>query len=122
MIRDESQIKGLELPIGVVSLLLYAGDVTGLVADVESAKLFFTIGKISGQYAGLVLNMSKTDALWIGENPSCELNSIGVSYMFISNDMDLDIDLNLKERIYTIRSVITNWKRRNLTSIACTWL
>ena len=43
MIRDESQIKGLELPIEVVSLLLYADDVTGLVADVESAKLFFTI-------------------------------------------------------------------------------
>ena len=41
MIRDESQIKGLELPIGVVSLFLYADDVTGLMADVESAKLFF---------------------------------------------------------------------------------
>ena len=39
MVRDESQIKGLELPIRAVSLLLYAGDVTGLVADVESAKL-----------------------------------------------------------------------------------
>ena len=124
MIRDESQIKGLELPIGVVSLLLYTDDVTGLVADVESAKLFFTIVKIFGQYSGLVLNMSKTEALWIGENPSCELNSIGVSchkqaiqIMFISNDMDLAIDLNLKERINTIRSVINNWKRRNLTLI-----
>ena len=37
--------------------------------------------------------------------------------MFISNDMDLAIDLNLKERINTIRSVINNWKRRNLTLI-----
>ena len=44
MIRDESPIKGLELPIGAVSLLIYVDDVTGLVADVESAKLFFTIG------------------------------------------------------------------------------
>ena len=79
MIRDESQIKGLELPIGVVSLLIHVDDVTGLVADVESAKLFFTIVKIFGQYSGLVLNMSKTEALWIGENPSCELNFIGVS-------------------------------------------
>ena len=50
MVRHESQIKGLELPIGVVSLLLYADDVTGLVADVESAKLFFTFVKIFGQY------------------------------------------------------------------------
>ena len=122
MLRDESQIKGLELPIGVVSLLLYADDVTGLVPDVESANLFFTIVKIFGQYSRLVLNMSKTEALWIGENPSCELNSIGVSCnkqaikilgVFISND----IDLNLKERINTIRSVINNWKRRNLTLI-----
>ena len=38
MVRDKSQIEGLELPIGVVSLLLYAGDVTGLVA--ESAKFY----------------------------------------------------------------------------------
>ena len=109
-----------------MSLLLYADDVTGLVADVESTKLFFTIGKIFGQYSGFVLNMSKTEALWIGENPSCELNSIGVSChkqaikilgVFISNNMDLAIDLNLKERIISIRSVINNWKRRNLTLI-----
>ena len=31
--------------------------------------------------------------------------------------MDLAIDLNLKERIITIRSVINNWKRINLTLI-----
>ena len=43
MIRDESQIKGLELPIGVVPLLLYADDVTGVVADIESAKLFLPL-------------------------------------------------------------------------------
>ena len=75
------------------------------MADVESAKLFFTI---FGQYSGLVLNMSKTEALWLGENPSCELNSIGVSChkqaikilgVFISNDINLAIDVNLKERI-----------------------
>ena len=42
-------IKGLELQNWTgVSLLLYADDVTGLVADVESAKLFFTIVKIFG--------------------------------------------------------------------------
>ena len=106
MVRDESQIK---LPIGVVSLLLYADDVTGLVADVESAKLFFTIVKFCGQYSGLVLNMSKTKALWIGENPSAELNCIGVSChkqaikilgVLISNNMDLAIDLNLEEKNY----------------------
>ena len=70
--------------------------------------------------------MSKTEALRIGENPNCELNSIGVSChkqaikilgVFISNNMDLAIDLNLKKRIITIRSVINNWKRRNLTLI-----
>ena len=102
MVRDKSQIKGLELPIGLVSLLLYADDVTGQVADVESAELFFTIVNFFGQYSGLLLNMSKTEALCIGENPSCELNSIGVSChkqaikilgVFISNDMDLAIDL-----------------------------
>ena len=38
--------------------------------------------------------------------------------VFISNDMDLAIDLNLKERIDTIRSVINNWKKRNLTLIS----
>ena len=51
--------------------------------------------------------MGKTEALWIGENPSCELNSIGVSCykqaikilgVFRSHDMDLAIDLNLKEK------------------------
>ena len=31
--------------------------------------------------------------------------------------MDLAIDLSLKERINTIRSVINNWKRRNFTLI-----
>ena len=46
MMRDESQIKGLELPIGVVSLLLYIDDVTGLVADVESDKLFLPLLKL----------------------------------------------------------------------------
>ena len=70
--------------------------------------------------------MSKTEGLWIGEKPSCELNSICVSCheqaikilrVFISNDMDLAIDLNLKEKTNTIRSVINNWKRRNLTLI-----
>ena len=69
--------------------------------------------------------MNETEALWIGENPSCELNSTGVSChkqaikilgVFISNDMDLAIDLNLKERINTITSVIKNWKRRNLNT------
>ena len=29
MIRDDNKIKGLELPVGIVSLLLYADDVTG---------------------------------------------------------------------------------------------
>ena len=87
------------------------------MADVESAELFFTIVQIFGQYSGLVLNMSKTEALWIRENTSCDLNLIGVSChkqaikilgVFISNYMDLAIDLNLKEIIITIRSVINN--------------
>ena len=61
--------------------------------------------------------MSKTEALWIGENTSCDSNSIGVSChkqaikilgVLISNYMDLAIDLNLKEIIITIRSVINN--------------
>ena len=68
--------------------------------------------------------MIKTESLWIGKNPSCELNSTGVlcykeaikiSGVLISNDMDLAIELNLKGRIHTIRSVINNCKTRNLT-------
>ena len=58
MIIYENPIKGLNLQIGVVSLLLYA--------DVESAKPFFTIANFFGQNSGLVLNMSKTESLWIG--------------------------------------------------------
>ena len=106
--------------------LCHADDVTGLVADIESAKQIFTIVKILGRYSGLVLIMSKTKALWMEENPSGELNPIGVSChkqaikilgVFISNDMDLAIDLNLKKKNNTIRSVINNRKRRNLTLI-----
>ena len=65
MVRDESHIKGLELPNGVVSLLLYVDDVTGLVADVESAKLFFTIVKMFGQYrCSLVESQRTSEVEW----------------------------------------------------------
>ena len=60
-----------------------------------------------------MLNIRKTEALWIGV--SCHKQAIKILGVFISNDIDLAIDLKLKERINTIRSVINNWKRRNLT-------
>ena len=96
------------------------------MANVESAKLFLNIVEEFGSYSGLLLNMSKTEALWIGENRNCDFDTIGVSYtnpaikllgVFVSNDLDLTTELNLKERIKTIRSVINSWKRRNLTLI-----
>ena len=75
------------------------------------------------RYAGLKLNVDKTEVIWLGKNNRfgkiCNINitskPIKVLGIWLSKDADEVLNLNFEERIDKLNILLNAWKQRNLT-------
>lgn len=125
-IRQNEKIKGLNINDTEIKVLQYADDTTAFISDTESIRELLSTIETFGAYSGLKINKSKTEALWIGSESQSRKKPIGIKWpekaikllgIYISNDRETSIKLNVESRITKIKNLINTWYWRNLTLI-----
>ena len=58
----------------MIKLLQYADDTLGIIQDDISAKHFLQVIIDFGHISGLTLNMTKTEAVWLGVNRNIDVH------------------------------------------------
>jgi len=125
-IRQNEMIKGIKVSDTEIKVLQYADDTNGTVEDIESAKRFLAEVDTFGTYSGLQLNKEKTEAMWLGSSRNSRSKPLGLSWsgkplrilgVYCSYSESECDERNFDERVKKCRSILNEWKSRNLTMI-----
>ena len=73
-IRNEENMKGISIDRLETKLLQFADDTTAVLSDLDSARALFSLFEFFEKASGLNLNVTKTEAMWIGSLQNCEVN------------------------------------------------
>ena len=124
-IRQNSDIKGIYIgDEQETKLLQYADDTTAILADTNSAKIFFELLDRFRSISGLKINCSKTEGMWIGslkeskeehfgiKRPKIPIKALGVYFTY---DQKLLKEKNFIERLDSIKKLINIWSSRGLS-------
>ncbi len=124
-IRQERTITGIKLGESTeLKLLQYADDTNGLLSDIQSAKIFLRVVKEFGSFSGLMLNVDKTEGMWLGCNRTNQGKPLGIVWpdkplrilgVYVSYDKEACYQLNFESRIFKAKRIIHMWSSRNLT-------
>ncbi len=130
MIRNNKNIKGISIDNVEYKLSQYADDtVLFLDGSEESMSTAFHTLDIFANVSGLKVNIEKTQAVWIGSKNNCmdkicnDINikwventetfkTLGINFSVNLEDM---VHVNYDEVMTSIRNLIYNWSRRNIT-------
>ena len=92
------------------------------------SQLFDTLNKF-GRFSGCKINLTKTEAIWIGSKRGCQkfpFNNLGITWKLsnfkslginFSLNLGLIFDLNYKEKLKQLTQTINCWRMRNLSLI-----
>ena len=84
-IRNQENIKGLTIDGLETKLLQFSDDTTAVLSDLDSARALFGLLERFEKASGLKLNVTKTEAMWIGSLYNCENERLGVKRKNVSN-------------------------------------
>ena len=98
--RNQENIKGISIDGLETKLLQFADDTTAVLSDLDSARALFTLLGLFEKASGLKLNVTKTEAMWIGSLQNCEGELLGVKWktcikflgIFITYDVQLLVE------------------------------
>ena len=101
----------------------FADDTTAALSDLDSARALFALLELFEKTSGLKLNVTKTEAMWIGSLQNCESEPLGVKWkkcikflgIFITYDVQQLVEKNFKQRLKKIKNTINLWKSRGLS-------
>ena len=126
-IRQNKEIKGININDKEIKILQYADDTSGILKNEKSAKSFLKEVELYGSYSGLKLNKEKTEGFRLGPNHNINnTNQFGISWsqtpirllgIFFSYDEEASNKCNFEKKIQDAKSVINLWKMRDLTTI-----
>jgi len=128
MIKENKDIKGVTINGVEHKQSFYADD--GLIfldgSETSLQTLLDTLNTFS-HISGLKINIEKTKAIWIGKNRGKEekiCKNIALNWtkgeftvlgIVFNTHLHNLTEINLKEKIQTIKNLLEQWKRRNLT-------
>ena len=130
MIKENNKIKGIVINNEESKITQYADDSEILLDGNRDSfeETFVTIDKFS-KASGLRLNVSKTNAVWLGSqrnstvkfmphldikwNPS-KFKILGI---WFTNDLVNCIELNFDEKFFEIKKLYSIWLKRNITPL-----
>ena len=129
-IRQNDQIKGIPFENQEAKISLFADDSVCFSdgSDDSLFHLFDTLFKF-GQCSGCKLNLSKTEAIWIGSKKGCQdfpYANRGISWkksnfkclgITFSLNVSKIFDLNYKDKLKKIEQTVNCWRMRNLSLI-----
>jgi hypothetical protein len=124
-IRNNNDIKGIKIGQTEIKLVQMADDTTVFIEDQDSLEHIFKILETFEKYAGLKLNKSKTEAMWLGKNiNNCntplnikwvkQVHSLGI---FFSYNTDSVVMKNFMDRAKEFKRILDLWSLRDLSLI-----
>ena len=78
-IQNQENIKGINIAGLETKLSQFADDATAVLSDLDSAWALFGLLELFEKASGLKLNVTKTEAMWIGSLQNCENEPLGVN-------------------------------------------
>jgi hypothetical protein len=91
---------------------------------VNSLKHFLKTTEEFGEVSGLKMNISKTEATWLGSIRNNKISPLGISWtnepikclgVWLGYDENKCNELNFEAWIQKCKKIINSWKQRNLT-------
>ncbi len=95
-----------------------------ILANFISVKNYLTVLNIFNKYSGLILNIDKTQAKYIGSKLTCDYFSHGLSCIkttiqtlgiVITDNDDNNKKYNFQNQIANLKTTITVWKQRQFS-------
>jgi len=122
-IIQNKNIRGISVGDQELKLLQYADDTTAVLKDEQSVNVFLREVKKFGTLSGLKLNMSKTEAIWLGSAPQFNLaynikwndKPTKVLGVYVGWNLTESIDLTYSMKVVNIRKLLYSWQHRKLT-------
>ena len=128
MLRNNTEIRGIVIK-NIEYLLSQFADDTVLCLDGEEDSFRATIETLDkfSLISGLVINNEKTQMLWIGSRRNSKrkymrdrnfmwdpgiIKILGINF---STNLDSILDINFKDKLSQIETLLAKWKKRNLT-------
>ena len=107
----------------IMKILLYADDITLFLKDDGDISAVLDILQRFKAVSGLVINRSKSEAMWLGTNKGSKkdfgfkwVNEIKILGIYFSRVYSAsEMERNWTDRIHTIKRMICNWEKRNLS-------
>lgn len=129
-IRQNEKVKGILVENQQVKMSLFADDSVCFIDGSNESfnQLFNILGKF-GKFSGCKINLTKTEAIWIGSKKGCQefpSNNFGIKWQTsnfkalginFSLNLGLLFDLNYKEKLKRLAQTINCWQMRNLSLI-----
>ena len=109
--RDLSQILQ-----DFIKILVNADDITGILKDEESLKVFLDVMKSYEKVSGLMIDISKCECMWIGASHNCKREVLGLKWpkhpikclgVYLTYDYDEFIKLNYKQCLKKMEDMAT---------------
>jgi hypothetical protein len=121
-IRNSNKIKGIKIGNTEIKLVQMADDTTAFLEDENSLENTLKILNTFQQYAGLKLNKTKTEAMWLGKNVNEPLGIKWVKHVhalgiYFSYDTDSVVQKNVMDRAKELKKILDMWSQRDLSII-----
>jgi hypothetical protein len=102
-----------------------ADDTTAFVEDEKSLENMLNILTHFEQFAGLKLNKTKTEAMWLGRNINNQNTPLGIKWVkqvqslgiFFSYNTDYVMQKNFTDKIKELKRILDMWLQRDLSLI-----
>ena len=122
-IKEQQNIKGIVVGTKEIKLTQYADDTCAYLNGSNSLENIVKLFEDFYRYAGLKLNIDKTEAIWLGRNNRygkiCGIKimqePIKVLGIWLSKNSKEISSLNLDQRIEKLRTLLNLWSQRGLT-------
>jgi exonuclease III len=124
-IRISDEIKGIKIGDTEIKLVQMADDTTTFIEDENSLENILKLLDTFEKYAGLKLNKTKTEAMWIGKNRNNQHEPLQITWVkqvhalgiFFSYDNDSVILKNFMDRAKEFKKILDMWLQRDLSLI-----
>jgi hypothetical protein len=124
-IRTSKEIKGIKIGETEIKLVQMADDTTTFIEDENSLENILKLLDTFEKYAGLKLNKTKTEAMWIGKNVNNQAEPLQIKWVkqvhalgiFFSYNTDSVIQKNFEDRAKEFKKILDMWSQRNLSLI-----
>ena len=122
-IRKNNLIKGIKIGNHETKIAQMADDTTIFVEDIDSLEIVLLTTTKFQKYAGLKLNTTKTEAMWLGSLKNSQNTPLGLKWVketsslgiFFSYNTDYIKQKNFTDKSKAFKQLLDMWSQRDLS-------